>query len=512
MRRGWGVAGVLTLVAVPSVPVAATGVSLVLERVHEGGEVGKQVRTGDVQRFRVRLNGMAKGARVAVAASPATALTEVSCPPLLDPRPTAGADGLGAATPAGVVGQASAGPAGAAAPGLAGQGAASAGLTGQGTASVGLSGQGSASAEAVGAGEGGGAAGRLARRALRVVGDPAAPGAVPPGAGVCRLGKVAGERAVDVTVKAPAGAWEVVLAAVARLRGTGDGPTILSRSTAVQVGGTRITGERATFSGRAHRLPPPKRDGLDQRAHTSPLASPAPTPTPARPSTRPPAGAGAAPTVGASPIAGTRPSPGATPSARATARVQGPGSAARADRTARGHRTVRAGRAASATPAAGAGGPAAGAGSAASATPPASGVLAASPAPAASAAVAAGGVPALPPFPPVTPIVPVTSVTPGVPGPGVPSGGVPQALPSAAVSLPAGTRLLASFQAEGPGGAAPLPWEMVSAAKHVHPVRYVSPIDGPQALPMVAGAIGVLLGGLWIVVTVQRGRNRRNVL
>lgn len=126
--------------------------------------------------------------------------------------------------------------------------------------------------------------------------------------------------------------------------------------------------------------------------------------------------------------------------------------------------------------------------------------------PAASAAVAAGEMPVIPPIVPVTPIAPLT------PGPGVPSGGVPQALPTAVVSLSAGTRLFASFQAEGPGGEAPLPWEMVSSAKPVHPVRWISPIDGPQALPMVAGAIGVLLGGLWIVVTVQRGRNRRNEL
>ncbi|TMR88656.1 hypothetical protein, partial [Nonomuraea basaltis] len=64
MRRGWILAGAVILAAVPSVPVAAGGVSLVLERVNESDGAGRWVRTGDVQRFRVRLNGMAEGARV----------------------------------------------------------------------------------------------------------------------------------------------------------------------------------------------------------------------------------------------------------------------------------------------------------------------------------------------------------------------------------------------------------------------------------------------------------------
>lgn len=46
MRRSWVVAGVLILVVAPSVPVAAAGVSLVLERVGGVDEVGKWVRTG----------------------------------------------------------------------------------------------------------------------------------------------------------------------------------------------------------------------------------------------------------------------------------------------------------------------------------------------------------------------------------------------------------------------------------------------------------------------------------
>ncbi|WP_344892715.1 hypothetical protein, partial [Nonomuraea antimicrobica] len=108
MRRGWIVTGALILAAVPSVPVAATGVSLVLERVNgadiaEG--VGKWVRTGDVQKFRVRLNGMARGAKVAVAASPVEALTEVACAPSsvqAGPPPTRPATGTAAGVATGV--------------------------------------------------------------------------------------------------------------------------------------------------------------------------------------------------------------------------------------------------------------------------------------------------------------------------------------------------------------------------------------------------------------------------
>ncbi|MEQ4716792.1 hypothetical protein [Nonomuraea sp. B19D2] len=70
MRRGWVIAGALIL-AVPTVPVAADRMSLVLE--HARGP-GKWIRTGDVQRFGVRVNGMADADRAAVASGPAPAL------------------------------------------------------------------------------------------------------------------------------------------------------------------------------------------------------------------------------------------------------------------------------------------------------------------------------------------------------------------------------------------------------------------------------------------------------
>ncbi|MEV4106840.1 hypothetical protein [Nonomuraea sp. NPDC049695] len=55
MRRGWVIAGALIL-AVPSVPMAVSRLPLVLDGVDEPG---KWMRTGDVERFRVRVNGIA---------------------------------------------------------------------------------------------------------------------------------------------------------------------------------------------------------------------------------------------------------------------------------------------------------------------------------------------------------------------------------------------------------------------------------------------------------------------
>jgi hypothetical protein len=62
-----------------------------------------------------------------------------------------------------------------------------------------------------------------------------------------------------------------------------------------------------------------------------------------------------------------------------------------------------------------------------------------------------------------------------------------------------------------PVGEAPLPWEMGVRTKPVKPVAWVSPIDGPKAFPLVVAAIAVLMSGLWLVVTVQKWRNRRKV-
>ncbi|MFC7592720.1 hypothetical protein ACFQYP_60160 [Nonomuraea antimicrobica] len=100
------------------------------------------------------------------------------------------------------------------------------------------------------------AAGTLASRALAMRGDSALMGTGMPGARVCALGKVTGSRAVDVTLRAPEGAKEVVVAAVARLRGAeGGGLTTMSRTAALRVREPGIP-ETTTFTGHARRLGP----------------------------------------------------------------------------------------------------------------------------------------------------------------------------------------------------------------------------------------------------------------
>ncbi|MET8867247.1 hypothetical protein ABZW11_30255 [Nonomuraea sp. NPDC004580] len=500
MRRGWIVAGVLALVAVPSVPVAATGVSLVLERVNGAEDVGKWVRTGDTQRFRVRVNGMARGARVAVAADPAEALTEVSCatPPGTKTAALSAASGVTAAVPA--AGSTVSGTAAAADSAAAGAGSVAAGA-GSGEAAAGSqvvppvtsAGQ---------SGAGGGhraaevgavpvdqvqvtgrtvAAGALAARALTAAGAArmassadvtsaqavseeakhvqALPdGAVVPGARVCALGKVSGTKAVDVIVRAPEGAGQVVVAAVARMR-DGKKLTTMSRTAAVQVRGP-ITGDAATFSGPAHRLKP-----ADARAAQSP-----PRTRTDRTATSP---ATATAQSGVARASGTR--AGAGKRARAGA-VAGTGNQAQAGVAARpGTGGANAGVAGEATAgvAGNAGVSGDGAGAAALVMPEAV------PAPGGASGSASGGVPGV--------------------APSVAAGGVPGAV--------------GGVVADGgsPGGEAPLPWEMGVRTKPVKPVAWVSPIDGPKAFPLVVAAIAVLMGGLWLVVTVQKWRNRRKV-
>ncbi|GAA3111179.1 hypothetical protein [Nonomuraea salmonea] len=101
-------------------------------------------------------------------------------------------------------------------------------------------------------------------------------GAVVPGARVCALGKVSGTKAVDVTVRAPEGAGQVVVAAVARMR-DGKKLTTMSRTAAVQVRGP-IRGDAATFSGPAHRLRPTGTRAAQSAPHTPPPTEPRPAP------------------------------------------------------------------------------------------------------------------------------------------------------------------------------------------------------------------------------------------
>ncbi|MGP4095800.1 hypothetical protein [Nonomuraea sp. KM90] len=447
MRRGWIVAGTLVVVAVPSVPVAAAGVSLVLERVNGADSVGKWVRTGDVQRFRVRLNGMASGARVAVAADPVEALSEVSCLPSAGPSPSAsGAPARDAVAPPSDAGAAMAR---ASSPGAVAAGAlavralaAAKGSAAAGTAPIGPAPIGPAPIGTVSTGT-----------------VPA--GAVLPGARVCALGEVAGERAVDVTLKAPAGAREVVLAAVARMRGTGgEGPTTMSRTTAVRVR-QAITGDAATFSGPARLLRPAERTKSRAADVKSPVVD----------------------AEGSAEVVGTR-AEGARSRGEAgkSGKSRAEAAESRAETTesrdkAEERQSVAEAPAAEVT------------------LPEVVPQVLAGATPSTAASTAAPQATQAPLALPSATGVASSGPTPAPGGPVVASPGP-----------------VASFQAGAAGGEAPLPWEVAVSARAVHPVGWVSPIDGPRALPMVAGSIGVLMGSLWLVVTVQRRRNRRKVL
>jgi hypothetical protein len=327
----------------------------------------------------------------------------------------------------------------------------------------------------------------LTMRALSVVGGAGVKGTALPGTRVCALGKVSGERAVDITLKAPADTEEVVLAAVARVRDAESGGlTTMSRTAAVRAGEV-ITGDAATFAGPAHRLHPQRPgavrpDGTGARSGT-------PSATPARAQATP---------------ARTRATPARAQATPARTRAT-PARARAASRRARAATVPPAGGSLvipsaipsvvpSAVPSVAPQGVTSGA------------VASVAPAPSAGGA---GGAP--PPPPPC-----VTQASP----PPAPAGGAPQAsagafpqpLATAPGAVPSPSGAIVSFQPEAAGGEAPLPWGMAMSAKPVEPVRWVSPIDGPKALPMVVGGIGLLMAGLWAVVTVQRGRKRRKVL
>ncbi|MGW3345087.1 hypothetical protein ACWDA3_17380 [Nonomuraea rubra] len=474
----------LILVVAPSVPVAAAGVSLVLERVGGVDEVGKWVRTGDTQRFRVRLNGMGRGARVAVAASPVEALTEVAC------GAAPGAPGV----PAGSGTASSFGTA-------SGSGMATdAGTAARvGTASV------VGAVPKVGGTSHVGVAGALTMRALSVVGGSRAKGAALPGTRLCALGKVSGERAVDVTLKTPVDAEDVVLAAVARVRDIESGGlTTMSRTAAVR-SGKMIAGDAATFSGPAHRLRPKRPgtvrpDGTEGALGTSPQALPQPVRTAPAPASAP---ATAAPARGQASPARAQGSPAhvqASPARVQGSRARGPATLARAQgspaRAQAAPRRVRA----------------------ATVPRPAASLAIPSAVPSAVPSAIPSAVPSAIPsaIPSRVPSGLPSAIPSGLPS-GIPSG-VPSTIPSgvprplATISGAASPSPVVSFQPEAAAGEAPLPWGMVVSAKPVEPVRWDSPIDGPKALPMVLGGIGVLMAALWAVVTVQRGRNRRKVL
>ncbi|WP_375131493.1 hypothetical protein [Nonomuraea sp. GTA35] len=521
MRRSWVVAGVLILVAVPSVPVAAAGVSLVLERVGGADGVGKWVRTGDTQRFRVRLNGMGRGARVAVAASPVEALTKVACEPAPGRASRSGPEASGAPGTAAVTGPPAAASGTQPAP-RAGTASHAGTASRVGTASV------IGAVPKVTGTSHTGVAATLTMRALSVVGGAGVKGTAPPGTRVCALGKVSGERAVDITLKAPADTKEVVLAAVARVRDAESGGlTTMSRTAAVRAGEV-ITGDAATFAGPAHRLHPQRPgavrpDGTKTRSGTPSQALPPRAGTAPAQATSTPARAPASPAPAQATPARAQATPARTRAARATpARAQATPARTRAT-PARARAASRRARAATVPPAAGS-----------LVIPSTIPSVAPSVVPSAMPSVApqgvtSGAVASVAPAPsadgapqPAASGVPQASAPPA-PSSGLwpaPAGGAPQAsagafpqpLATAPGAVPSPSGAIVSFQPEAAGGEAPLPWGMAMSAKPVEPVRWVSPIDGPKALPMVVGGIGLLMAGLWAVVTVQRGRKRRKVL
>ncbi|MEV4017084.1 hypothetical protein AB0J35_41985 [Nonomuraea angiospora] len=493
----------------PSVPLAASRVSLVLERV---STPGKWIRTGDVQRFRVRLNGMADGVKVAIAASPASALTQVSCA--------------------------------SAAPGTPSESAPAA------EASLGAARSGVRAARA------------LAAQALSVTGGSVLTSAVPAGTRVCELGDLTGEREVDVTLTTPSGAKQVVLAAVAGMRTDAGGPLTTRTKTAA----TRVMDEDAGFSGPAVRVSP---------AEPRPAAPGTPAGVPGRESAEakerilaqlqqpaPPAGAWAkvrADTEGTE-VAGTHARRRLLAGAGVLLEGQWPAEAAAPRREAAGGTTLRreaAGRTARRLKGGGLGMPQAprqpqampqwsqgapGLAGLPQAAPQAPGLAQAVPQlpeglqqrlPQAAPQLPQRLPQAAPQLPQGLPQAPQPQGLPQAPQlpqglPGLPEA-VPQPVPGAppALALPdaappmGGAPLLpgmaapqaapgaAGQPARGAEGVVPLPWNVAVARKHARPVAWASPLDGPKGLPVVGGGIGVLLGALWLIGTVQRRRKSK---
>ncbi|MFI9845649.1 hypothetical protein ACIHFD_52105 [Nonomuraea sp. NPDC051941] len=485
----------------PSVPLAASRVSLVLERV---STPGVWIRTGDVQRFRVRLNGMADGVKVAIAASPAAALTQVSCASAAPGTPFAPAP------------------------------AAEAGL---------------------GAARGGVRAARaLAAQALSVTGGSVLPSAVPPGTRVCELGDLAGEREVDVTLTTPSGAKQVVLAAVAGMRADAGGPLTTKTKTAA----TRVMDEEAGFSGPAVRVSPEEplpgvpgaapgksREYAEAKERLlAQLQQPAP---PARAWAKVQADAEAPEVAGAQArrrllagagvlLEGQWPAEAAAPrreAAGGTARrlkggvPQAPRQPQMMPQWPQGAPGLELPQAAPQAP---------GLAQAVPQLPPGLQRL-----PQAVPQLPQGlqrlpqaapqlpqGLPQLPQGLPQVPQLPqglpqapqgLQRLPEAVPQP-VPGAPPALVLPGASPSL-GGAPLLpgmaapqaapgaAGQPARGAEGVVPLPWNVAAARKHARPVAWASPLDGPKGLPVVAGSIGALLGALWLIGTVQRRRKSK---
>lgn len=250
MNRGWIVGGALVLVAAPAAPAAAAGVTMVLDRVDDSAGLRTWAGAGDVLRYRVRFEGTARDARLAVATTPVHALTGLTCTPpsqarhLTDPQASPTRQPL--ATQNAVEPLASPARTSTAAQGLDAEGD---GYPASSPPSSELSEAASPEGIAGGPSDGVSAAGALAARTLAEMEASGASTAVVPGAQACELGDLSGRRAVNVVLTVPEGTGEVALAAVARLR-QGARLTTMTEATGVPVRATEPDGA-VSFSGDA---------------------------------------------------------------------------------------------------------------------------------------------------------------------------------------------------------------------------------------------------------------------
>ncbi|WP_336208058.1 hypothetical protein [Nonomuraea sp. LPB2021202275-12-8] len=483
MNRGWIVSGALILATAPAVPAAADEVSMVLDRVDDPGGRQQPIRTGDVLRYRVRFDGTAREARLAVAASPVHALTSVTCapPPRLrqpasaypaEPAPasTSGAVPLAdTRVPAPMV--ASQPPVAQAAPERA------AGFAG-------------------GAGDDGARAARmLAAKALAATAVPGSGEVAVTGARTCVLGGFSGKRAVDVVLTVPQGAGEVALAAVAEMRtGDGEGLTTMKDSTGMPVKGSAGTAPNASagFGGPAVRVDAnaeadqarTARQQVGEPGTAQPVRlagkaqlvrQPGETAVAGRPGKTATAGQ-----PGKSAVAGQPGKTGVTRQPGTTAVAGQPGKAA----VVRQPEAVgQVGQAAS---------------------PQAVGQVSAAEAllRAARNAGTAGDLMGSPGLGGAPEVAPQEQGDPRLELPAVPTAAV-----AAATAAPAPSAAPVSWDAQG----APLPRTVPVPQVRLRAAEVTNPLAGARGMPVVAGGIAVLLGGLWVISRTHRARARRKV-
>ncbi|MFI6500572.1 hypothetical protein [Nonomuraea typhae] len=391
-RRPRGVAaavgaGALMLATLSTVTAAmASDVSLVFDRLDDPDrELGKWVRTGDVLRFRVRLAGEAGDARLAVAASPGEALSAVACFPAPPSSPVAGAVPSPSPSPS--------------------------------------------------------------------LDGAVLPGSVPPqvvvtrGAEVCQLGKVAGERVVDVRLTVPHGVTEVVLAVVAQVRGS-SGLATLSGSARTAVGARLMDSAGVPVRDSAGVVAPPAQDSAGTAVPPDPVKPPSAPAVPVRPGN------------------------------------------SRAETKQHKHRGPGTGKQGSGHPTGGM---------------PSGGYADSGMSPYISGSVPQPIV-AQPQQPVVQPPQPVTqpqqlAAQPPQLGPPQnlwddPNLRLPQAAPTPAPAAPA--------------AGAPLPRQIAVAHRRLEPGKPLQLLTGPRGVPVTAGGIGVLLTALWLAARTQRRRIARS--